>query len=194
MAMPRSMTVVHAGLSRVLDKTFPPISNSGTHNYRGCLLGHTSPRGRRSPVCHPAKSQNNIAHKLVAPRTLNLTTHQLALSSSQRLILLLYPPCPIPERTHVALSRDILRFPTGGVCSCPFTSWPELLPPGLPNISFRVTPQILLLHLDVPSHIQHPRHVFMCVARPCRFPRHSPQGCVILGPHNCPMSSRSPVP
>jgi hypothetical protein len=35
MATPRSITVVHAGLSGAFDKTFPQISSSGTHDHQG---------------------------------------------------------------------------------------------------------------------------------------------------------------
>ena len=35
MAMPRSITVVHAGLSGVFDKTFPQIPSSGACNHQG---------------------------------------------------------------------------------------------------------------------------------------------------------------
>ena len=52
---------------------------------RVCLLGHASPRGRRDSVVL-STLWKNIAHKPVAPRTLNLPIHQLALSPpSQRL-------------------------------------------------------------------------------------------------------------
>ena len=37
MAPPRSITVVHAGLSGAFDKTFPQISSSGTHNHQAML-------------------------------------------------------------------------------------------------------------------------------------------------------------
>ena len=35
MATPRSITVVHAGLSGVFDETFPQIPSSGTCNHQG---------------------------------------------------------------------------------------------------------------------------------------------------------------
>ena len=35
MATPRSITLVHAGLSGAFDKTFPQISSSGTWNHQG---------------------------------------------------------------------------------------------------------------------------------------------------------------
>jgi hypothetical protein len=35
MAKPRSITVVHAGLSGAFDKRYPQIPSSGTHNHQG---------------------------------------------------------------------------------------------------------------------------------------------------------------
>ena len=51
MATPRSITVVHAGLSGAFDKTFPQISSSGTYNHQGMPY-----RPRDPELSHPNRA------------------------------------------------------------------------------------------------------------------------------------------
>ena len=75
MAMPRSITVVHAGLSGAFYKTFPQISSSGTHNHQGLPSRERISRGTPG-LCRPVNSLKNEAHKPVALPIL----HQLRLA------------------------------------------------------------------------------------------------------------------